>query len=410
MANLFNLWADKMKTPFRISLLALALAPAVGGCTFFGQPSSKFDAIDPTPTGSLKSAALSQPPIVASDEPLTKTILALPADAGASGRLTEHAYANGWRQSVSLGAQKTAGDWNDLTLDIQTDIAGVDRATQIPMDKPTEAGIRHEILSRFPQTPMRIVGRPMHNAFGPFGLAVGAAEDGTRCAYAWQWVDDIRAVKASKAGPAPERNFFAAAGRETPASIRMRICRKGVSADALAEWFSHLELTDMANIDRAAAAAREEARTSMATPVGIHAHKVAQHSDIIDPSRESLENALPRKPKVAAAAAPAPRQAETKAVAHAPAARPRHVAARRRIEPEQNAYVAAPAAQQPYLAPTGAAYAAIPAAAPAPAQQRLNPNLPAQAYRGPTPASNRDAAPQTPTYAYGGAQPRYLGQ
>jgi hypothetical protein len=396
-ANSFNLWGGEMKTPLLSSVFALSLIPVLGGCSFTG--ASKFNAIDPTPTGALAGAALSKP-IVAANERSRKTLVSLPAEAGAPGRLTERLYANGLRQSVSLGAQKTLGDWNDLTIDVQTDAPSADKTTRAPMDKPTEAGVRHEILSRFPETPMRIVARPMRNVFGPFGLAVGAAEDGARCAYAWQWVDDIRVAQS---GDAKAGNVFS--GRETPASIRMRLCRKGVSADALAEWFEHLEVGDIAGLDRMVAAAREEQHSLV---VANAAHKAAR-GDIVDARKESLEEALPHRPKpIATAPAPAKRVAAHKPEPEARPAPVRHVATRRRPAAEPAAGPAPVAASQPYLAAPAAGYASGAAFAP-PQTQRLDPGLPAQAYRGPTASAAREAAP-APAQVYGAAQPRYLGQ
>ena len=174
----------------------------------------------------------------------------------AAGALTDKPYANGWRQSMSLDGRKVAGDWNDLAIDIR--FGGALRAgAKIPMGPPTQDGIRKEILARFPETPMRIVGRPRSNSLGPFGLAVGADGD-IRCVFAWQWVDDIRAR------PGELWNWLK---EKTPASIRLRLCRSGVMADELASLFERLETTDSRAIGRLIAAWKETPDSAIASAV-----------------------------------------------------------------------------------------------------------------------------------------------
>ncbi len=69
--------------------------------------------------------------------------------------------------------------------------------------------------------------------------AIGAGPGGLRCAFAWQWVDDLRAATARAGGG---RSFF---GSELPASVRLRLCRRGVTADQLAAWFEQLDIDDV---------------------------------------------------------------------------------------------------------------------------------------------------------------------
>ena len=223
-----------MKRLLRLSLLTLTLS----ACSV-AEPDRPFVArVDAPPSGVSVGEPLSAP--ISAKRTSSLAILSLPDEGPAPGKLTERQYANGWRQSVSLGSAKTEGDWNDLSIDIQTEPPETGRGAQIPMGKPSQEGIRHEIIARFPHTAMRIVTRPMRNALGPFGLAIGADAGDMRCAFAWQWVDDIHS--AAKGGGS-------SLGGGAPASIRMRICRTGVTADQLANQFERLEITSE-NIDR----------------------------------------------------------------------------------------------------------------------------------------------------------------
>ena len=223
-----------MKRLLRLSLLTLTLS----ACSV-AEPDRPFVArVDAPPSGASVGEPLSAP--ISAKRTSSLAILSLPDEGPAPGKLTERQYSNGWRQSVSLGTAKTESDWNDLSIDIQTEPPETGRGAQIPMGKPSQEGIRHEIIARFPHTAMRIVTRPMRNALGPFGLAIGADAGDMRCAFAWQWVDDIHS--AAKGGGS-------SLGGGAPASIRMRICRTGVTADQLANQFERLEITSE-NIDR----------------------------------------------------------------------------------------------------------------------------------------------------------------
>jgi len=214
--------------------------------------------VDPTPTG-----ATAGPPAAQGVEARSgaSAILALPAEARVRGGLEERRYANGWRQSVALDRALMGKGWNELTIDIRAQPAGSGREGEIPMGRPTEEGVRQELSLRFPTTRMRIIAKPLRNDLGPFGLAVGPAPGGGRCAFAWQWVDDLRAVARPDAAATT-----IVRGDEIPASIRLRLCRKGVTEQQFADWFSRLRATESANVERVVEAARSGVDAPTPTP------------------------------------------------------------------------------------------------------------------------------------------------
>lgn len=231
-----------MEPSFSLRLFAAALcaglASSLAACGQ-SQPERSF-ATDPNAavTGQFVAGQTLSAPITAKDlkhETASFAILSLPPEAVRNGRVVDKQYLNGWRQSISLDATKEAGDWNDLSIEIQAAPAAGGRG-EIMMGKPTQEGIRREILARFPTVPMRIVNRPMANALGPYGLAIGAGAAGMRCAFAWQWVDNL---PAAARGERP--SLFG--GGDMPASIRMRVCRRGVTADELAAWYEQLAVS-----------------------------------------------------------------------------------------------------------------------------------------------------------------------
>ncbi|MCX7899324.1 MAG: cellulose biosynthesis protein BcsN, partial [Methylocystis sp.] len=243
--------------------------------------------------------------------------------------------------------------------------------------------VRREIVSRFKGVPMRIVGRPMTNALGPFGLAIGAGPGGLRCAYAWQWLDNFTAAARG------ERSTFFNSG-DMPASIRMRVCRRGLTVDQLAGWYEQLTVTDMAHVTRIVEAIPREA------PVDVASNGAG--ASLVD-SSDSLEATLIGGASPSAAA---PRRSARHA---AYAGRRRHGAA--------SAAPEAPAPYAPHFAPVspsadGRQYLAPPAGAPAarlPGVVRtgappIDPSLPARAYRGPSAARAITPPP--------GGAPQYL--
>lgn len=364
----------------RRPLLAAASCLILAACGQ-SQPERQFTAdADAAVTGQFIAGKTLSAPIAAGEETSGFAVLSLPQAAGRGGKLTEKQFLNGWRQSASLDRAKMAGDWNDLTIEIQSAPPGEDRRGQMQIAKPTAEGVRREILARFHGTPMRIVNRPMHNRLGPFGLAVGAGAGGMRCAFAWQWVDNLAvAARGERA------NFFNSG--ETPASIRLRLCRRGVTADDLALWYEQLEI-DPANVARIAEALRQNAQTAEGA------------SQIVDAS-DSLEATLIGGPRGAAA--------------HAAGSR-RHVAHRpRRAAPDTAPDTFAPlttpsspsASGPRYLGAVAGAGAQYAASAPVGSRGagfgpvRLDPGLPAQAYRGPSAA--RAVVPPSP-----GGAPVYL--
>ena len=104
------------------------------------------------------------------------------------------------------------------------------------MAKPSRAGIAAELESLEDGYAYRIVRQPMTNAYGPIGVAVSQ-----RCAYAWQWIEDLQRVELGRAalrGPVAVSLRVQHCGRRPMATEALladlaRI-RLGVSTEAVA--------------------------------------------------------------------------------------------------------------------------------------------------------------------------------
>ncbi len=211
------------KTPI---LAALGLCLAASACVpYAGHDETSLE--DSVPRDRSKMVALAGEPAVARGSLRMPAMVALPPEAGAVAKVRTRVYANGLRQDIILKAASSGRYENALVVMARTDR----RQTldeQVPLYKPTEAGIRSEIGAHYPGVSMRVADRESSNAYGPYGLALGRTGADLRCVYMWQWIDANRLP--------PDAGF---AG---PATVRVRLCQAGASFDAMAALLDHLTI------------------------------------------------------------------------------------------------------------------------------------------------------------------------
>ncbi|MDF2116467.1 cellulose biosynthesis protein BcsN [Roseiarcaceae bacterium H3SJ34-1] len=320
-----------------------------------------------------------------------QALMLLPIEAGAVTRIRERHYANGSRQEIVMGWDAYSKAEDILEVSIETDTAQPGGRDQLQMSKPSERGIRTEILARFPNTPMNIVTRPMQNAFGTFGLAIGKQANGARCIFAWQWIDDMRSVGQNRSGFAKMGSLIS--GRGTPASIRVRLCHNNTTVDQLAGYVEALQMGEPDALMRILAMDRKSLEPVTSPVSALSAGRVTAVA--VPVNQGTLESALNGGSAPRQAAAP---RAKSKPARRAAARPPKDDdEAQTTTRPMTNP-MAAPAPVEPQAAPmitqqqpTGPRYLApVPqqqggvAGGPVPQpQQRLNTSLPPQAYRGP---------------------------
>lgn len=351
-------------------LLLLAAATALAGCQQTGVDRSFVGRVDTT------ASILSPLSANTAAEPL----LSLPVEAGGVLRVREQHFRNGTRQEIVLAG--ASGGENVLEVSVRT--SGGDEAPHgmLQMGKPSQRGIAIETAARFRGVPMMVVTRPMSNTFGPFGLAVGRRENGERCVFAWQWIDDIRGESGGLGG------FMSGAA---PASVRLRMCRNNMTLDEIAALMEGLRRGDRAGIERLVRMDRRGLDDRGATI----AAAAAAPQGFVAPMAVTLESAVPKPapvvvPQAVAQPAPPPRPrtrvaARPREAARArPARTPAPVAAQSAASvPQAPAWgVPAPMPAGPrYMAPVGADVTS--SARPAPPRVGLSGGLPARAYLGP---------------------------
>ncbi len=347
---------------------------------------------------------------------VAQAAMRLPDGAGTVSNVRATNYPNGARQEIILTPDRGTHGENVIDVSIQTGPAGENSAGMLQIGKPSERGIRDEILARFPDVHMGIVTRPMRNQLGPFGLAIGKRGDGSRCVFAWQWVEDIRDARQGQSGFA--RFGALISGNPSPASIRVRLCRTDQTVDQLAALVEGLHFGDPSVVARIVNMDRRNLSSTATSRTVDRGRPVAD----VTPLPQSLEASIsPAGPSTS------PSRGEPPAAkAAGRVSKPRIVARRARTRKSDDAEAASPppalappanvwqpmqsqpmAPQGPrYLAPVPNGRAdgqaiASPGAAPAPARSRLDPGLPAQAYRGPSASQLQQpnpygAAPQRP--------------
>jgi len=203
-------------------VLCIVLAAALPGCM-----AASLDE-QPKANAALDDVAVSTPP----DDAATGSVMraykpataytSLPAEAGSPRSVSQKDFSDGIAQEIFYDKAPPGLKESRIELRVRLQ-ARLDGDGAMPMEKPTEAGIRSELEAQFPRMPMQVVERPMRNAYGEYGLAVGKWANGARCIYAWQWIDSI----------GNDRN---------PASVRVRLCRMDASLDQMAALVDGLRI------------------------------------------------------------------------------------------------------------------------------------------------------------------------
>jgi Cellulose biosynthesis protein BcsN len=204
--------------------VAIVFAAALSGCSASSpaeMTNVSLDQLVQTPPGKYRDSNASADAKI--QQPAFAT---LPPEAGRIVRVSHKSSVEGLWQRIFYDQSAPGLEASGIDLRIRTSSAAT-LDEPLRMAKPTEAGIRSELASQFPKMPMQVVDRPRSNAYGPYGLAVGRWANGTRCVYAWQWIDNVKGTPSGEGGPA---------------SVRVRLCRKDVTLDQLAANVDRLKI------------------------------------------------------------------------------------------------------------------------------------------------------------------------
>ena len=405
-----------MRVSHTISLVFVAVL--LSGCARQASDSSAM-----APAGSFQGRAAG----LATAVPAGSALALLPSGAGRIVQVAERRYSDGLAQDIILeGGRSTHGE-NRIEVAMRLTPDGETLTDNlVPLARTSDVAIASEIETRFPGMRMEIVNVLLQNRHGPYGMAAGRGSNGERCIYAWQWIDDIR----NTGGSASQSLASALLSPPQPASLRVRLCRAGASADQLAALVNDLVLggrgrrqlpvlgaaggggdalsaanggmasgQDFAGYQLPAASSSEASapgRRASRKPVRLarqHRHQ-GQRQLALQP-----QDYAPQPQPQPQAYAPQPQAYAPQPQAYAPQPQPQAYAP----QPQPQAYGGQPPVQvrpvvemQPQANPAPQARIqqmpyAPPQIAPAPAMRRpLDPSLPARAYRGPQGASAQE--------------------
>ena len=166
------------------------------------------------------------PATLATEVGAERALARLPAEAGAVVSVTERREKDRLTQTVTLSGDAMARGGNRIR---------VVAANRDPAVTPrmTEERLEAELAAELPGIDMRPIGRMASASGAPLGLASGRSSDGTTCVYAWQ---ESRAVpQGGRSG-----GFFAS--DEVDLSVRVRLCRQGMSEERLVALVEGLSL------------------------------------------------------------------------------------------------------------------------------------------------------------------------
>ncbi|BAT59603.1 hypothetical protein GJW-30_1_02136 [Variibacter gotjawalensis] len=373
----------------RISFAVTALA-ALAACSGPVETRARFEA---EPTGSTTRYGVLRS--VGSEGAFVR----MPAGTGIVMEVREVEFTDGVGQQMVYGSAE--GNENRLDVGLRTNQPRVGQGPSIPMVRPSEEGIRVELSERFPSVSMQVVARPMRNAYGQYGLAIGRGTGGMRCIYAWQWIDDVGDVKGSRAGLFAKLGAVAGTGGASGA-VRFRMCRNGVSVDQLAGSMNGLIISrtakETANVvtrgDIASTRSLESELTGVPdraeAPVVVERpvrRRVVRRAPPAEPQEQPYVAPAPRNvPVPPPAASPIPQPTAPNAPPEQPGTRylgpvPQQQAPRQPTAPS-GPRVPAPQVQPP--APQVQNQPRVITPSPIPVRQTLDPSLPAAAYQGPS--------------------------
>ena len=167
--------------------------------------------------------------------PGARPLAMLPAGAGAVLNVLEQRGTNFITQDIILSGDVPTFGENKISLTAltaRTNEFVEGRPGEINLKRATDVALYDEVIDQFPTVRMNLSENYDRNGNGPFGYAVGKSKSVT-CVYAWQWLEDRER----------STGFFgdkSAPGERPVASVRVRMCRQGLSEQALLAFVRQL--------------------------------------------------------------------------------------------------------------------------------------------------------------------------
>lgn len=142
--------------------------------------------------------------------------------------VVETQFPNAIRQDISLATEARSVGENKISIIRFTGKGGDGSGTALKDIPFTQVNLTEEALAAWPNSGMAVSPYYVQNAYGPFGYAIAKPPNGDSCLYAWQRIEP-----ALKPSGAVDRGAI---------SIRLQLCRRGVSEETLLSTMYNLRL------------------------------------------------------------------------------------------------------------------------------------------------------------------------
>ena len=208
----------------------LGCATALGGCALSGMTGYQ---------SAASKAFYQRDPALTQRRTAASALAALPASAGQVLAVDETRYSNGLTQKIVLAGGLHGYGANEIDIRVRLSADPSNIATNpITLPASDDAAIAQELSNVFPHIAMHDVPVLLQNRYGPYGLAAGKSASGETCIYAWQSFDNF----GHRNHAAPASLVGGLVAPLEPATVRVRLCQHGVSADALGGLMNDLYL------------------------------------------------------------------------------------------------------------------------------------------------------------------------
>ena len=164
-------------------------------------------------------------------------LIALPLGGPSPLEVAQSRYHNGIEQTISYRGEPTVYGENKAVVRMVVPVSKfAQRGDVLKVGTISRNRIISELNTEFPGRRMAISNRLHSNAYGPYGYALSSAshgKNGVRCIYGWQ---NMLAKKNDR------WSLLRGDSERAKLSIRMRVCRSGVSGHQLVDLMHNLRV------------------------------------------------------------------------------------------------------------------------------------------------------------------------
>lgn len=217
-----------IKRGTRLAFLALTVTSLTGCNSAFGPDNTTTSSV----FKSSQSAAFEHS--IAERKPIEAALVRLPRDSGQLLHLSESRYGNGLEQTIFYkGDINTFGENKVVVRLLQNKVWPRPKKSDLSLRPVTQRALAAEMGKALSGVRMQVSNVLHTNAYGPFGYALGRTAGNIHCIYGWQ---NLKGHGHEPWG------LFTKASNRPELSLRMRICRTGVTNKQLVNLMKRVRI------------------------------------------------------------------------------------------------------------------------------------------------------------------------